>query len=217
MDGHDGRGRQVWEFDEETQARRIAEATAPDLGNLGSREWMRAIITNFEQHFAPLRNAEWFGKEEGIEPAESEMADWSGDRHALQSDENASDLAALIEFLMAERKSETIEVDDRLVERGRELATQGNWASSIEVACTECHETIGEEFDASFEGGSGYPDLAGYLSYEWLVDFLKDPGSPQYYGDKNQMPAFHDTLTTEELDLLVRWLLGSTTTAGIPK
>ena len=206
--GHDGRGQRRWDTDPQTGQRVAAKPTAPDLGTLGQRAWMRSVLVNFQNLFAPVKNAHWFGESDGIDPENSEMADWSGDRDALLSPANARDLDAIVEFLVSESKRPGITLNDELVQRGRELATQGTWSKDVDVACISCHDTMGEPFDPEYEGGTGYPDLAGYLSHEWLVDFLADPGAPQHYGDQNQMPAYRDRLTRDEIDLLARWLRG---------
>ncbi len=207
--GHDGRGRIPQEADPKTGALVAIKPTAPDLGNLGSREWMRSILVDFENHFAPLRNAAWFGQEKGIDPTESEMADWSGDREALLSPENKENLRAVVEFLVAETGRRDVAADEKLVQRGRDLVRNGTWNGAIAgTTCLDCHDTIGEPFDPQSEGGSGYPDLAQYLSRPWLVHFLADPGTPQFYDDRNHMPAFRDRLSEGELDLLARWLTG---------
>lgn len=208
--GHDGRGRVLAELDPETGKQVASLPLAPDLGDLGSADWMRRVVLDFATHMAPLKNAPWFGKEEGIHPDESEMADWSGDRVALASLENKPNLDALIEFMLSETGRPNLKLDAAKVNLGKQLATEGTWAGAIEgKACTDCHATLGESFDPGRDEAGGYPDVAGYLSAAWLLDFLKDPGHPQYYGDKNQMPAFEGRMTSEELDLLVRWMTGT--------
>ena len=68
------------------------------------------------------------------------------------------------------------------------------------MSCADCHDTVGEAFDPEAAGGSGYPDIAEYLSAKWLRDFIAHPGDEQHYGDRNQMPSYAETLTEEELD-----------------
>ena len=203
--GHDGTGRTVVEqVDGEMQP---ALPTAPDLGRLGQRVWMRQMLVDFPAHFAPLKNASWFGEEDGIDPDNSEMADWSGDQATLVAEENAADLTALIEYLVSLSQRSDLDVDVDLAARGREIAIEGAWSSELGVSCVDCHETLGQSFEVS-EDGSGYPDLAEYLSAQWLHAFLNNPGSEQFYGDKNHMPAYADKLTESERRLLVHWLTG---------
>jgi len=204
----------LMEISEETGEQTIMLPTAPDLGNFGSREWMRTIVTDFTGHFAPIMLSSHFqemqasGEGEYIDPVHSEMADWSGDQEALTGDENKANLDALVEFMVQEAAHARVKIDADKAERGREVATEGAWAGELEgTSCADCHETIGKKFTANAEADYyGYPDMAEYASAKWLKAFLKNPGSTQFYGKKNQMPAFQD-LPDDELDLLVRWLV----------
>ena len=54
----------------------------------------------------------------------------------------------------------------------------------------------------------GIPELNGYASYDWLKAFIDNPGSEQFYGENNCMPAFADKLSSSDMDLLVRWMTG---------
>ena len=170
---------------------------------------MRSVIVDFSQLFAPLKNADWYGNADGMDPDDSEMADWSGDHETLTSDENAENLRALVEFLVRETGRTDLEVDQDLAERGKAVALNGEWNGSLSgTSCVDCHDTLGEAFDPMADGGGDYPDIAGYLSAEWLRDFIANPGEPQHYGDRNHMPAYAEVLNNEELDLLVRWMTG---------
>jgi ubiquinol-cytochrome c reductase cytochrome b subunit len=200
--GHDGRGRIVMDRDPETGNPMAAKATAPDLGNLGSPAWMRSILVDFDGHLAALRNAFWYGDEDTIDLDGSEMTDWSGDREALAAEENKENLAAIVAFMVAESGRVKHGFSEETIAAGRSVAEDGLLGAS----CTDCHESFGEAFDPDAEGGSGYPDINGYLSKEWLSDFIRDPGQEQFYGAKNRMPAFADKLSAEELELLVDWL-----------
>lgn len=217
--GHDGRGREILEMDAASGERRAALATAPDLGNLGSTAWMRAVLLDFPAHFAPIKNASWFGKEEGIDPDNSEMADWSGDRAALNSPQNAANIEAVVDYLRSESGIVLPTDKSQSIAAGRKLATEGGWSGGLDdVTCTNCHASLGSEYKEEGEDGAGYPDIAGYLSAPWLRDFIRDPGHVRFYGDKNRMPAFAERLSAEELELLVRWLRENAeeTTPGNP-
>ena len=49
-------------------------------------------------------------------------------------------------------------------------------------------------------------NLAGYMSEEWLKEFIKNPADPRFYGTRNKMPAF-DKFTDKELHVLIQYLL----------
>jgi len=209
-DGHNGRGAVIAAVDAESGRRKIIMPEAADLGDFASRGWMRNVLLNFEEHFRPIRfSARYVADEdEHLDPDSSAMADWSGEREALRSPENAKDIDALTEFMVSEAGHEGIEVDEELVERGRSLAIDGEWHGALEgAACTNCHSTVGEPFieDPADDSG-GYPDIRKYGSAEWLRAFIRDPGSVQFYGSKNQMPAFADKLSEAAIESLVAWL-----------
>jgi ubiquinol-cytochrome c reductase cytochrome b subunit len=216
-DGHDGRGRLVYSGTSDGDPVR-AEATAVDLGQFGTAAWMQAVVVDYSNHFAPLKNSEWFKNASGadvLNPDESEMADWSGDAELLGSEENQENVSALVAFLVSQaehntRQGRAVTGDKSAVDRGRTLAVEGDWAGAINgTSCVDCHSTIGESFaEVSDDDADGYPNLSGYGSSAWLKSFLSKPGAGQHYGEKNQMPAYAKRMTPSEMELLVRWLTG---------
>jgi ubiquinol-cytochrome c reductase cytochrome b subunit len=220
--GHDGRGTLVTDAGSDANpAAVIAAPTAVDLGSFGSRTWMTAIVTDYSNHFAWLKNAGWFkdaqkksadGESvEFINPDGSEMADWtSGNIESLKSTENAENVKALVEFLAAEANHGQTTYDDTLVQRGRTLAIDGDWAGGLKgTSCAQCHATIGQAFPAQPDdaSASGYPTMAKYGSAAWLRDFIRNPGAARHYGGKNQMPTYSpQQLSDVDLNLLVRWM-----------
>lgn len=220
--GHDGRGTIVTEASEVEDAPPVIGApTAADLGAFGSREWMTAIVMDYSNHFAWMKNSNWFrdaqakaaaGKTvEYINPDGSEMADWtSGNLESLNSAENADNVKALVEFLASEAGHAASTYNMSLVEKGRDLAINGTWAGELkDTSCAGCHSTIGQEFPAEPDDAAadGYPTLAKYGSAAWLKDFIRHPDAARHYGAKNEMVVYSpEKLTEENLDLLVRWL-----------
>ena len=90
-----------------------------------------------------------------------------------------------------------------LIKTGRDL---------IVAKCVDCHK-----FGDKGETGSGYPDLTGYATAQWLKEFIANPEHERFYGEdgNDRMPAFaaaedpsQNLLTEHELDMLVRWLRG---------
>jgi ubiquinol-cytochrome c reductase cytochrome b subunit len=231
--GHDGRGTMVTEAGDEGSGGKpvIGKPTAADLGNFGTRAWMNGIVTDYSNHMAWLKNAGWYKdakakaeKGESVEfinPDSSEMADWtSGNAEALKSPENADNVAALVEFLASEAGHKDQSFDAALVERGKLLATEGNWAGALNgTSCKQCHETIGMDFPAAPDdsAASGYPTMAKYGSTAWLKDFIRNPGAARHYGAKNQMPSFSSKqLSDTDLDLLVRWMRRDYAPSSVP-
>jgi ubiquinol-cytochrome c reductase cytochrome b subunit len=228
--GHTGRGSLVMEKGADGSVI-VAAPTAADLGGFGRREWMTGIVMDYSNHFAWLKNAGWYKEAaakaaagesvEYINPDGSEMADWtSGNMESLKSPENAENVKALVEFLAAEAGHKQTEFNPALVEQGRKLATEGNWAGAMNgTSCKQCHDTIGDEFPAIPDDTSanGYPTMAKYGSAAWLKDFIRNPGAARHYGAKNQMTASTpDRLTDTDLDLLVRWMTNDFEPSTVP-
>jgi ubiquinol-cytochrome c reductase cytochrome b subunit len=191
-------------------ARVEAPATAADLGDFGSRDWIRAVLTDFKGHFAPFKNA--------IDPkvaadllANSEMADWSEtNKAALKDPANKESLAALVEFLAAQSgRTDQAAPDQALAAKGRVVFESGKLAKgALSANCTDCHalNLPSEKNSLGTEGAA--PVLTGYGGADWLKRFISDPGLPANYGKHNHMPAFKTRLSDRELDLLVRWMSG---------
>ncbi len=222
-DGHDGRGRIPMETNDRTEKQVVSLPTATDLGNFGSREWMRSIIIDYSNHFAALKNAAWYTKAKNmgqstkdgksydevyyLDPETSEMADWSkANNKQLLKPVNKDSLAALLEFMVSQSGRKDLQLDKRSVKKGWFVANNGTLAVGEIEACTGCHETLGNKFESTGQG-TGYPDLAGYGSFEWLMDFISNPGSNQHYGVMNRMPGFGNRMTKKELELLVKWFV----------
>ncbi len=65
------------------------------------------------------------------------------------------------------------------------------------------------------EGETEAPDLTGYGSRQWLIDFISNPAHERFYGEANdRMPAFAEStedplrnlLSQQELEMIVDWL-----------
>ncbi len=71
-----------------------------------------------------------------------------------------------------------------------------------DLACIDCHD-----IDSEGEGSS--PDLTGYGSRKWMIDFINNPEHERFYGKKNdRMPAYgrDKKLSTEEIEIVVDWI-----------
>jgi len=212
--GHDGTGRAVTVVANTSEAsgaeRKEAPATAADLGKFGSRDWIRAVLTDFKGHFAPLKNAT--DKKVAEELLENgEMADWSETNKALLKDPaNKESLDALVEFVAAQsgRKDEPA-LNPPLVAKGQLIFETGKLAKDkLSANCVDCHsiKPAGAGKSSGKEGSA--PSLAGYAGAGWLKQFISDPGLATNYGEHNHMPAFKTRLGDREIDLLVHWMTG---------
>ena len=106
----------------------------------------------------------------------------------------------------AELKSqkELDEADSDLIQEGSDLFWDG--ITGVDEACIDCHGWDGEE-----SSESRTPDLTGWMSREYMIEFIKNPEHPRFYGSGNdRMPAYGEegTLTVQQIGLVVDWLRG---------
>jgi ubiquinol-cytochrome c reductase cytochrome b subunit len=182
FDGHDGLG-----------AIPRDPASAPDLKDFASREWLTALLQT--EHVDSER---YFG---GTKFKDGKMARFVK-RVVPRFDEDAQrQLVLAVKALSAEavlpyqRDLEAREAAD--IEAGR-VALRGE-----AVRCTECHEYRKPDDTATA------PILTGYGSREWLIEFIADPAHAKFYGRRNdRMPSYGPSqiLTAEEIALLADWL-----------
>ncbi|QDU39283.1 Menaquinol-cytochrome c reductase cytochrome b subunit [Maioricimonas rarisocia] len=199
------------EFEIPPQAPMLASLDARGPVYFGSRDWIRKVLTDFANHFAPLANIEGERAEAAELILEGSMAEWSSANGPLLNEPaNADDFEALVEFLYAQSmRSDASPPDDPRVIRGREIfetgaLTQGEFDS----ACIDCHamHVVGEEEPLSEDM---QPILTNYGGNDWLRAFIADPQS-HYAGEygNNAMPAFAGQLSPHDIDMLARWMTG---------
>jgi ubiquinol-cytochrome c reductase cytochrome b subunit len=96
--------------------------------------------------------------------------------------------------------------------KAREDGTIAAGEQLIKTTCTTACHNFGKEIDPD---GTGYPDLQGYGSREWLIAFISDPAHTRFYGEGNdRMPQFakdskkreNNILTAQQIELVVDWL-----------
>lgn len=214
-DGHDGTGRLVTRLDTTGDHPRLVEEppTAADLGDFGTRDWIKRVLLTYHEVFSPLNNLSAPADDDAKKQAilSGEMAQWSEEnRGVLQSPENEADLRAILEFFAQQSaRQDLAPIDQSLAERGAQIVQTGKLTQgALSSACVDCHalKLRGAGGAVSENSGSGAPTLSSYGGAEWLKQFLKDPAHPDFYGEKNLMPAFGASLSDKELNLLVDWL-----------
>jgi ubiquinol-cytochrome c reductase cytochrome b subunit len=200
--------------------------TAPNLYGVGSREWIEGLLD-------PDRVAgpDYFGYEGSPFAGEgdyTEMVDFvredcfGEDVADEQREQVRAALKKIAIALSAEaslpQQREQDAQDATVVAEGRALI-EGGLSEILDSgsSCTDCH-TFGEQQDI------GSPVLDGYMSRQWMIDFIRNPADERFYGDMNdRMPAFapHDNPQLNQLDdkalgLIVDWLRGDWTRAKPP-
>ena len=182
--GHDGAGTKPQD-----------ETSAADLGHFGSREWLAGVLD--PQHVDGPR---YFGR---TKFKDGKMVRFVKKDIAAFSPEQKDQLNKAIAALSAEAglKSQ-INLDQRdaaLIDEGKTLL-----AGEV-MRCTECHQFHKPDEDATA------PDLTGYASRDWLIDFISNPAHARLYGKRNdRMPAFGEdkVLDDHAIGLIADWLRG---------
>ncbi len=192
--------------------------TAPNLFGVGSRKWIEGLLDPKQ-----VAGPDYFGYEGSPFAGEGENTEmvlfvqddcFGGVLNDAKRAEIKGALKKIAAALSCEAtlplQREQDAQDTAMIAEGRVLI-EGGLADLLEsgTSCTDCHS-----FGAQQDIGS--PVLDGYMSRQWMIDFLRNPADERFYGDLNdRMPAFapHDNPQLNQLDdqtlgLIVDWLRG---------
>jgi quinol-cytochrome oxidoreductase complex cytochrome b subunit/mono/diheme cytochrome c family protein len=190
-DGHDGLGMPVKDVQ-----------SAPDLKDFASREWIAGMLDPEQvdglKYFGPHMKAHAGKMVEFVKETVAE---------SIGEPEDKADLEKIVVALAAEaalpKHRAQDAADAAAIEEGRAAMTE----SAFE--CTDCHNYHDKK--ASLGGRNRGPDLTGYGSRAWQIDFIKNPAHPRFYGEQNdRMPLYGDQkiLDDRQIGLIVDWLRG---------
>ncbi|MCC6493691.1 MAG: cytochrome bc complex cytochrome b subunit [Pirellulales bacterium] len=197
--------------------------TAPNLYGLGTEAWIAGWLDAHR-----IVSPDYFGYQ-GSPFHEGEMASFVQEAAPADADEEqrngvAEAFASIAAAMAAEAALPTAPKPDapqtERIGEGRELITGGlSGVVDSGVSCTDCHK-----FQDVGDVGLA-PDLTGYMSRRWLLDFIRNPAGERFYAEKNdRMPAFapHDDprlnqLDDHSLELIVDWLRGDWRRAPLPE
>jgi ubiquinol-cytochrome c reductase cytochrome b subunit len=182
-DGHDGTG--LIPTDPQSAA---------DLKGFASREWIAGLLDPEK-----VSSTNYFG---GTKFADGKMAKFVKKDVAKYSPGQKEQLGKVIAALSAEARLKSQFFADQ---RDAKMISEGRTLLQTESKCTDCHQFQKRDEDATA------PDLTGYGSRAWLIDFLKNPAHPSFYGQRNdRMPAFGDKqiLDAQAIGLIADWLRG---------
>ncbi len=187
--------------------------TASDLGNFGTKEWVRGLLKNpMDNHYFGLVKRDEVdadGKKAKIEGLTTMQQNWragidkarkAGKVDAAAQDKDFDKIAEWLEFLgkTPKEKRGTVpaekEKEDALIDAGQKaFDKKAN-------RCASCHavemrvagpagKLVWEKADTA-----DAPDLTDYGSADWLRGMIMHPGHKSRYGfldgTKNLMPAF---------------------------
>jgi quinol-cytochrome oxidoreductase complex cytochrome b subunit/mono/diheme cytochrome c family protein len=169
--------------------------SASDLKGFGSRSWLAGLLDP-----AHISSEKYFGD---TKFKDGKMARFVKRDIAKFSAEEKEKLNKVIAALSSEANLPSQRAADQrdtaTIAEGKKLL------ASEEMRCTECHKFYTKDEDATA------PDLAGYGSRQWLVDFIHNPAHEHFYGERNdRMPAFgkEQILNPATIGLIVDWLRG---------
>jgi ubiquinol-cytochrome c reductase cytochrome b subunit len=174
--------------------------SASDLKGFGSREWVSGLLDPTR-----ISTTNYFG---GTKFHDGKMVKFVQKKAANFSPEQKESLQKVIVAISAEAQLKSqIAADQRdaaIIEEGRTLLQN-------ETKCTDCHRFRNKDEEATA------PDLTGYGSRKWLIDFVSNPAHPDFYGERNdRMPAFgaKQVLTEQSIGMIADWLRGTWYEAG---
>ncbi|MDF1810733.1 MAG: cytochrome b N-terminal domain-containing protein [Verrucomicrobiales bacterium] len=190
--GHDGMGKPQ------------NEPSAPDLYRFGSRQWLAGFVDPDQ-----IETIKYFHGTAFVEPDEngkkSRMVRFVKDLENL-SEEGKAQLSKIVAAVSAQAdlsyQEEMDAKDAALIQEGTDLFFEG--IEGVDATCADCHGFDGEESEASFT-----PDLNGWASRQWTIDFTKNPSHPKFYGKNNdRMPVFEEEkiFTDKQIEMVVDWL-----------
>jgi quinol-cytochrome oxidoreductase complex cytochrome b subunit/mono/diheme cytochrome c family protein len=169
--------------------------SASDLKGFGSRSWLAGLLDPDR-----VSSEKYFGD---TKFKDGKMARFVKRDVAKFSAEDKEKLKKVIAALSAEAglksQRDVDQTEAAAVAEGRKLL------ASEEMRCTECHKFHSKDEDATA------PELTGYGSRAWLVEFLQNPAHERFYGGRNdRMPAFgkEQILDSASIGLLADWLRG---------
>jgi ubiquinol-cytochrome c reductase cytochrome b subunit len=182
FDGHDGLGHIPGD-----------EPSASDLKGFAGRAWLAGLLDPER-----IDGTHYFG---GTRFREGRMVRFVKNDVAGFTPEQKAELQNVITTLSAEAALPRQQSRDR---EDAALIAAGRAALAGEIMrCTECHKF--HEHDDDPVG----PDLTGYGSREWLLDFVSHPAHPRFYGRRNdRMPSYSEeqVLDLETIGLIADWL-----------
>lgn len=189
FEGHDGLGQPL-----------ATPASAADLAGFGSRRWLREFLDP-----AHLVTPRYWGKTAFAQPPAggkvSKMVTFVTEDIAEYSPEQKARLEKVVIALSAEAKLASQAAEDTrdaaVVAEGAILLGESG------LACTDCHKWR--------EEAGGRPDLNGWASRQWTIDFIHNPAHERFYGKNNdRMPAYGEKgeLTPEQIGMIVDWMRG---------
>jgi ubiquinol-cytochrome c reductase cytochrome b subunit len=169
-----------------------------NLWGFASRSWFAGLFDP-----AQIDGPRYFGD---TPHREGDMVGWVKEHVPAMKEAQRAELDQVVMALVAEA---AVPAEHIMNLPQVQMVAQGRLAIQNEtLGCTECHK-----YHNAGELGAA-PDLTGYGSRQWLIDFISNPGDPRFYGDNHHMPAFgavgdkKGQLSPTQIEMLADWLRG---------
>ena len=169
--------------------------SASDLQGYASRAWISGLLDPQKVATPP-----YFG---ATAHKAGKMSKFVQSSVAVFTPEKKEQLQKIVAAVSAEAQlksqRDADQRDDALIKDGREMLADGK------LRCTECHQFHKKDEETIA------PDLTGYGSHDWLVNYISNPAHQRFYGKRNdRMPRFGEdkVLDPQSINLLAGWLRG---------
>jgi ubiquinol-cytochrome c reductase cytochrome b subunit len=169
--------------------------SAADLKGFARREWISGFLDPNR-----ISGTNYFG---ATRFKDGKMAKFVKKDIAAFSPEQKARLQKVITALSAEAQLQSQRTTEE--REGPAVAEGKGLIASEEMRCTECHQFHKADEDATA------PDLTGYGSRQWLINFIFNPAHERFYGKRNdRMPKFGEDkiLDAHAIGLVADWLRG---------
>lgn len=176
------------------------DPSAPNLYEFASREWIRGLLN--ADH---IDGVHYFGN---TDHSGEDMVTYVQDDMSDEDEWSAEDIENVVIALSAEAKLQSQREAD---ERDQDRIAAGRELIADEGRCAQCHK-----FGDAGDLGEA-PDLTGYGSREWLIDFIRDPSHERFYDDGNdRMRSYakepgdspNNILRTGDIEMMAEWIRG---------
>lgn len=180
-DGHDGLG----------NALPKDSISASDLKGFGSRAWVSGFL-----NADTILSRKYWG---GTIHAEGDMAMYLSD-HIPEDDDEIETRKNVVMALSAQAQLKSQAALD--IKDSARIALGTAYLGS-KNGCAECH--------VFRDAGTDSPELTGWGSRQWMIDFVHDPEHKRFFGrDNDRMPRYgaEKSLSDKEIAMVVDWIRG---------
>lgn len=213
------------EEDPEFSVMKSEEISAPNLYKPLRAKWVAGFF-DFER----LKSEDYYGNTAFVlQPGQDrkefhgKMYDYIRTLPLRMEDEdymeenNPETLKKLIDVLAAETLLEkprktTLDAKGKKLESIEGLEMEDAYLFDSFGCLSPCHDFY--EYDGVGKKRDG-GDLSGYMSRQWMIEFIANPAAPKYLGERNdRMPLYHPSeeeavLSMKEIELVVDFIRGN--------